>query len=384
MTALRVKEATEKQPVQGKASICIVHVLNGLPFGGNENLCLQLIKQAPFGVQSYLVNLNPHLKEMLPLFQAVPNLVIVEQPYSAQSRFHFLWQLIGWFRKLQPQAVLIYPFGIHVLVGLAARLAGIKTITVHAGNPAPPNPIDQLVWRRIILFSRFLKIPIYPCSKIVQTSFEALTPLPSGSFVISNGCDVDTISHRAQATREHRPINSKTVIGMVARLDQIKDQATLIHAFKLLHTTHNNTELWLVGDGEKRKNLEQLCQQLELTNHIKFLGSRSDIPELLGQIDIYAFSTTEDEGFGIALIEAMAASLPIIASDVAACREVLNYGEAGILVAPGNAEAMATALTSLVNSPETGKVLGQRACIRAANHYSIQTCAQHWYSLLLN
>ena len=64
-----------------------------------------------------------------------------------------------------------------------------------------------------------------------------------------------------------------------------------------------------------------------------FLGSSLEITKLLGNSDIFAFSTTEDEGFGIALIEAMAAGLPIIASDVPACREVLD-GNAGILVPP--------------------------------------------------
>ena len=116
---------------------------------------------------------------------------------------------------------------------------------------------------------------------------------------------------------------------------------------------------------------------------VKFWGARSDVPELLGKMDIYAFSTTEDEGFGIALAEAMAASLPIVASSVAACQEVLGGGEAGVFVPPKDSLALAKALETLILSPDERQRWGQRAHRRATEHYSIQICAKRWYDLLL-
>ena len=90
-----------------------------------------------------------------------------------------------------------------------------------------------------------------------------------------------------------------------------------------------------------------------------FWGPRSDVPELLGQMDVFAFSTTRDEGFGIALIEAMAAGLPVVASDVPACREVLDDGAAGILVPAGDPAPLAQAIGALLSSERAKSGLGR-------------------------
>src|SRR5262249_3313107 len=82
---------------------------------------------------------------------------------------------------------------------------------------------------------------------------------------------------------------------------------------------------------------------------VEFLVSRCDVPEQLGEIDVFAFSTTEKEGFGIVLIEALAAELPIVATDVEACREVLQDGRFGSLVPFGDAEALAAELKRIID-----------------------------------
>jgi glycosyltransferase involved in cell wall biosynthesis len=114
-----------------------------------------------------------------------------------------------------------------------------------------------------------------------------------------------------------------------------------------------------------------------------FWGRREDIPELLGRMDVYAFSTTRDEGFGIALIEAMAAGLPVVASDVPACREVLAEGEAGRLVPAGDPDALASALRSLLRDPGLRAGWGARATARVRAAYAAERCAADWYRLLL-
>ena len=84
-----------------------------------------------------------------------------------------------------------------------------------------------------------------------------------------------------------------------------------------------------------------------------FFGSRTDIPNLLANADIFALSTTGEEGFGIVLIEAMAAGLPIIATDVSACREVLDNGNAGILVPPGRVDLWIKEIKRFIKFRET-------------------------------
>jgi glycosyltransferase involved in cell wall biosynthesis len=101
-------------------------------------------------------------------------------------------------------------------------------------------------------------------------------------------------------------------------------------------------------------------------------------------MDVFAFSTSRDEGFGIALIEAMAAGLPVIASDVPACREVLGDGAAGILVPAGEPAPLAQALRSLLGSEEERVAWAGRALDRAAACYDARLCAGAWYDVLLN
>lgn len=352
--------------------------------GGNENLCLQLIKYSPGEVEHILVNIDPTRLEMLPTFREIARLKIIDFPYQPRNKLLFVFALAKFFWREKPDVVLVQPFGLHILVGLSARIAGIDLIVTRAGNPVPPSNQSKHQWKRIIQLSRVLRIPIHACSQATHDSLQALTPLPKHSFPIPNGCDIKDIVKRSKAARRNLYDPESTVIGMVARLDLIKDQVTLVQAFGLLLKTCSNLELWLIGEGDRRDYLMHLCERLGLTGKVKFLGSRSDIPELLGQIDIYAFSTTDDEGFGIALIEAMAASLPVVASDVAACREVLGDGAAGILVPSQDASAMAKALETFVLSSDQRQRWGQLAYRRAAEHYSIKLCAQRWYDRLLH
>jgi glycosyltransferase involved in cell wall biosynthesis len=361
----------------------VVHVLNGLPFGGNENLCLQILRHSPANVQNILLNLNSERLEMLPLFEEIPNLKIINQDYQCDRRLLFIFNLTRKFRELKPQAILSYPFGMHLFVGLAARLAGVSKIATCAGNNPEKKPSRLKIWKMIVLCSRLLKIPIYSCSNTVHNSLQVLTKLPRNSHPITNGCDVEGIAARAEQSRQKRSSNSPQVIGMVARLNNIKDHKTLICAFSIIQSQFPDTQLWLVGDGEQKKTLQNLVEELNLSEQVVFWGDRSDIPEILGQMDIYAFSTTEEEGFGIALIEAMAAKLPIVASQASACCEVLGQGKAGILVPQGDAEVLAKALEDFLASEEKRVHWGNKAYQYALTHHDIQQCADKWYSVLL-
>jgi glycosyltransferase involved in cell wall biosynthesis len=151
----------------------------------------------------------------------------------------------------------------------------------------------------------------------------------------------------ATAVARKRRTHNVFTIGMVARLDPIKDHATLLRAFARLINAHPDTalELRLVGEGPLREALEKQASVLGIIGRVRFLGNCSDVPEQLGALDLFVLSTTRDEGFGIVLIEALSAGLPVIASDVPACREVLQGGLLGKLVTPDDLVALSDAIT---------------------------------------
>lgn len=363
--------------------LVIAHALNGLEFGGVENLCLQLIEHSPADKRHVLFNLNPSRVEMKPVFMRRPGLTFVDRAYTRDTRAGFIAGMALDLRRVAADAVLVYAFGVHVFVALAARAAGVPTVVVHAGNPPPRDPKQRGLWKRIIWASRALRVPILSCSAMVEREFQLLAgALPHGSQAVHNGVDVDAIEARAAEQRAKREPGGPRVVGMVARLNSIKDHDTLLEAFARVQSELGNCELWLIGGGERRAALEALASALKITASIRFLGERTDVHAQLGRMDVFVFSTTRDEGFGIAMAEAMAARTPLIASDVEACREVLGGGEAGCLVAPGNSGALASAISMLLSQPDLARAQADRAHARAKQHFDVERCAAHYYDAL--
>ena len=364
----------------------VVHVLNGLGLGGNETLCLQIVRHAPPGVANVVIYQDPARAELLPLFEGVPGLRLRCVPTHGRLRLVGAWLLAKEIRRLRPVAVLIYAFGLHHLfMAAAARLAGVASVHVSAGNPAPRGSAERWKWQIVLWLSSALRVPVQSCSVAVERSLRQLSgTLPRGSGAIPNGCDVAAIADRAARARWLRRRDGRLVIGMVARIDPIKDQATLIRAFADVAKDHPQAELWLIGDGERAWQLCDLAAAEGVDDRVVFWGPRRDIAELLGQMDVFAFSTSRDEGFGIALIEAMAAGLPVVASDVPACREVLDDGTAGILVPAGKPAPLARALCALLGSENERAAWAGRALDRAVARYDARLCAGAWYDVLLN
>lgn len=363
----------------------IVHVLGSMTAGGNERLCLELIRRAPSGVEQALITINPTSDGPLSdLFRSLSNLRIFHEPYSRDMRGSFVAKLARRLRSLNPQGLVVYPFGLHLLVGLAARAVPGCRVIVHAGNPPASDGQRRNLFAWIVRGSRLLGVPIWCCSESVFAKFSALgVKLPQGSRAIPNGIDIPTL--RAQAG-EGTPARTERgpILAMVGRFDKIKDHRTLISAFRRVLETFPSAKLWLAGTGDLEAQLKHVAAvELKEEGSVSFLGVLQDVGRLLGQVDLFVFSTTADEGFGIALAEAMAVGLPIVASDVPACREVLADGACGELVRPGDVEAMSEGIVNLLADRGRQQALGQAAAERAAREYGIDTCARHYYDHLL-
>lgn len=360
----------------------ILHVLNGLHAAGIEALALQLIAHSPAGAQGELLNTNRQAQEQAPAFaelQRNGKLAAIHQwrrcdgPLLAGRTFRLC-------RQRRPDALLIYPCYRPMLwLALGARLAGVRRLAVHLGNPAPADPRGLRTWHRLLLWFQRLAVIAVPCSQAIVASLQPLPAKLRLGPVIANGCDVRAIAERAAAARACRPPDDTKRVLMVARLDPIKDQATLLRAFAAARQP--GWELQLVGEGPDRPRLDALSRELGLDPAAVLLGRRSDIPELLGQADLFAFSTTAAEGFGIALIEAMAAGLPILATDVPACREVLRNGVAGELVSAGDVSAWQHRLRKSMGDGEVRHALVARASAHV-HCYDIHHTAEQWCSLL--
>lgn len=152
-----------------------------------------------------------------------------------------------------------------------------------------------------------------------------------------------------------------------------KGLANLIEAMARLRRADANAALTTVGRGPMMKELKELAVRLGISDSVDFMGyvhpDSGQLPLIYREADIFAFPSSL-EGFGLVLLEAMASGLPIVASDASAIPEVV--GDSGILVPPGDVDALANALESLISNPSLRKELGERGRRRVESRYSWQ------------
>ncbi len=362
----------------------VLHVLAGFHSAGIESLASQLIRHAPVEFDNELLNTDISIQTMSPVFEQLlmDNRLNRLHQWSSFDGPRLAWRSLCLCRRRSIDALVLYPCNRPMLwVALGARLAGVRKLAVHLGNTVPKETEKRKAWRRLLNWFQRLGVLPVPCSEAIVNSIQSLSNSIILAPVIHNGCDSTLIKRRAQIAQSQRSNDDSFRILMVARLDTIKDQANLIRAFSRVRQP--GWQLQLVGDGPERSCLERLALEKGLDPAKVFLGCRSNIPELLGQADLFAFSTTSAEGFGIALIEAMAVGLPIIASDVPACREVLCNGEAGMLLPAGDVGQWAKQLRTLMESPAKRLELAKQASVHAA-YFDSSNCAKSWYRLLIS
>jgi glycosyltransferase involved in cell wall biosynthesis len=197
--------------------------------------------------------------------------------------------------------------------------------------------------------------------------------------VIPNGVDVDRYGDDVDrpAVRAGVGIGADDVMAIVvAKLMTQKGHAVLIDALATLRDRLPRLHLLLVGEGSLRPELEASVRDRGLAKRVTFAGNRADIPELLAASDVFVLPSLW-EGLPMALLEAMASRLPVVATSVSGTRQVVVDDESGLLVPPGNSDALAAAIERVVTEPKLAESLGHAARRRVEDWYSARAQARH-------
>jgi glycosyltransferase involved in cell wall biosynthesis len=153
-------------------------------------------------------------------------------------------------------------------------------------------------------------------------------------------------------------------------LDPEKGHLYLIQSAAGLLKEYPRLKFLIVGDGACRRELEAYAAELGIRNSLRFLGLRKDVAQLLSVMDIFVLPSLY-EGLGIAVLEAMARSLPVVATRVGGVPEIIDDGKTGILVAPADSRAIAEGIRSLLEDGEKARTMGVSACEQVKKNFGI-------------
>ena len=254
-------------------------------------------------------------------------------------------------RRVRPRVVHVTDVWPQALV--AARLAGVPRLRLLVTHHTPEFPrSDNLagrVWQRLGWAAR----PEVIYTSRADRDRDGRKP----SHVVPLGIDLDRFAAAEPALPKDGPL-----VGNVARLAPQKDHATLIEAARLLP---DGVRVVIVGDGELREELARRADGLP----VELTGARDDVPELLASFDVFAFPSLF-EGLCLAVIEAQAAGVPVVATPVGGIRETVVDGETGLLVPPRDPAALAAAIRRLLDDRELAERLAAEARRRVRERYS--------------
>jgi glycosyltransferase involved in cell wall biosynthesis len=282
-----------------------------------------------------------------------------------------LWRFL---KREQPDVVQAFLFWANI----AARLAGhfaetIRVVSSYHDEVVPEGWLNRMIDRLTMKWTKY----IVCCSEAVRRSVERRIGGAKEQFVvIPFGVEINRFGHAvnlpgaALGLQEGLP-----VIGTVCRLvEPKKGLRFLLEALAHLEreTGKPVCQLLIVGEGPAEEALRSLSEQLGIASRVVFSGMRRDIPQLLSLMEIFVLPSLY-EGFGIAILEAMAAGKPVVASTVGGIPEFVVSGESGLLVPPGDSVALAAAIRQLLARPERAKAMGCRGQEHVRKHYSIES-----------
>jgi glycosyltransferase involved in cell wall biosynthesis len=346
--------------------IRVAHVISGLRVGGAERHLVNLLNTLSCDYKSCIfVGAQPEG----PTFH--DDLDSDIEQYQVRIRRRNLpvgiARLATLLKKAKINVVHTHMYASNLYGSLAAALAGVPVVVTseHGENPWKRS-YQRLIERYVISTIADARFCVSP--RILEIRRDRDGVPDSKLKLMVNG----TVLPKKKASDSANPV---PVIGAVGRFIPAKDYPCLLHAVAELRSRGHEFQLYILGDGPDFASVQDLVTDLGLESIVSLPGMVSDMESWYRRCDIYVISSMR-EGLPVALLEAMAHRLPVIATDVGAIAETVRDGEGGLIVPPGEPESIANALARLLDDPDLRDRLGKGAHRRIKDHYSVDKVAQ--------
>lgn len=280
-----------------------------------------------------------------------------------------LWRLVALFRLERPVIVHTHTSKAGVLGRLAAWLAAVPVVIHTPHGHIFYGHFGRLASRLFLRIEQILARGTTGLIALTEAERDEHLACRVGKAeqfsVVPSGIDLNRFRAAASGGTRIRPSGfdcppDAVVIGSVGWLTEVKGHRFLIEAFARLKPAHPNLHLVIVGSGGLREAYLALADRAGGADALHLLGDRQDVPDCLAGMDLFVLPSL-NEGMGRALIEAMAAGLPVVASKVGGVPAIVEDRRTGLLVPAGDAGALASALEELVQKPAWAKELGAAA-----------------------
>ncbi|MGD8631883.1 MAG: TIGR03088 family PEP-CTERM/XrtA system glycosyltransferase [Gammaproteobacteria bacterium] len=357
----------------------IVHVIFRLAVGGLENGLVNLINRLPREFCRHAIVCMTDHTDFSSRIQR-PDVEVYDlhkRPGKDFGIYIDLWKL---FRTLKPD--IVHTRNLSAMEAqLPAFMAGVPC-RIHAEHGRDVHDLDgssrkYALLRRAVspVIDRYIALS----HDLQQYLLEKVRVPPGKITVISNGVDIDRFTPADCGERQALPGQmggkDSVIIGTVGRMEAVKDQLTLVRAFIELAGQYPaggvRPCLVMIGDGTLRQPALQLLHQAGMDNIAWLPGACDNIPELLQNMDVFVLPSLA-EGISNTILEAMASSLPVVATDVGGSGELVAHGRTGFLVPRSDPAALAVAMRRYIDDPVLRRAHGAAARRRCEELFSIE------------
>jgi glycosyltransferase involved in cell wall biosynthesis len=361
----------------------VVHLITELSIGGSQMALLRLLEKLNGDLFSVSVVCWFNGQGVVAQRIRLLGIPVLDLGMGKKYQWGAFIRLLRFLRELQPVILHSWMFHANIPGRILGRLAHVPVII------SSERTMGQEGWfrRRINQATAFLCDQIVCVSEAVARYAESRIGLPTNKVtVIPNGIDLDDFRHVPTRSQTRKMLGLPTdvlVVGSVGRPRPVKGFHLLLQAYIAIEKRFPDSRLVLVGNGPDEERLKGMAVATGLQHKIIFLNDRQDIPSVLQAFDLFVLPSIW-EGMPNVLLEAMAASLPILATQVGGVAELLQPNQAGILVPPGDLHALTEAMAFLLANPELRKDLGNHARAWVETAYEIRNSVDKVESLYMS